>query len=132
MPIFLLVIAGAAALQYRLAKLPRRWPGRVLPLLCFLFSLIFCAWLAFFSQPREEYVVRTTDGLYHHFETAQDAERFMEKVPEVLEYTHPTPTLPPGAFALGLAGSFVGINLFTLLLVIMNARIRRKKSRFLP
>ena len=71
--LILLAVPAVFVLQRRLAKRPQRWPGLVLPLLCFVFSLGFCAWLGFFSHPSGGYVLRTADGLYHHFDTLEDA-----------------------------------------------------------
>ena len=55
--LILLAVPAVFVLQRRLAKRPQRWPGLVLPLLCFVFSLGFCAWLGFFSHPSGGYVL---------------------------------------------------------------------------
>lgn len=39
--VFLAVIAGIICLQIFLSRQPRKWPGLVLPILSFLFSLLY-------------------------------------------------------------------------------------------
>lgn len=133
MPLLLLAIPAAVALQYRLAKQPKRWPGLVLPALCFLLSIAFCAWLAVFSHVEPGYTLRTADGLYHHFDTLQDAERFAEKQNDALLQFSQADPAPTGAFTARLALIFVGLNLVTALLLALFWRARRRpKPRFAP
>lgn len=129
MPILVLAAAGGLiALQCRLARQRRRWPGLVLPLACFLFSIAFCAWLAFFSQPAEGYTVRTADGLYHHFETEQQAQSFADKqTDELLEFSHITSHTSPAALWLRVAAVFLGVNLVTALFLLILWRCQKPK-----
>ena len=107
--LILLAVPAVFVLQRRLAKRPQRWPGLVLPLLCFVFSLGFCAWLGFFSHPSGGYVLRTADGLYHHFDTLEDANRFAEKqTDELLQFSHPTRAVPGGALGVRLGVALAG------------------------
>lgn len=127
MPLLLLLAVPAVfVLQRRLAKRPQRWPGLVLPLLCFVFSLGFCAWLGFFSHPSGGYVLRTADGLYHHFDTLEDANRFAEKqTDELLQFSHPTSAVPAGALAVRLGVAFAAVNAVTAVLLLLYWRARR-------
>lgn len=122
----LLAVPAVFVLQRRLSRRPRRWPGLVLPLLCFVFSLGFCAWLGFFSHPSGGYVLRTADGLYHHFDTLEDANRFAEKqTDELLQFSHPTSAVPAGALAVRLGVAFAAVNAVTAVLLLLYWRARR-------
>ena len=124
--LILLAVPAVFVLQRRLAKRPQRWPGLVLPLLCFVFSLGFCAWLGFFSHPSGGYVLRTADGLYHHFDTLEDANRFAEKqTDELLQFSHPTSAVPAGALAVRLGVAFAAVNAVTAVLLLLYWRARR-------
>ena len=124
--LILLAVPAVFVLQRRLAKRPQRWPGLVLPLLCFVFSLGFCAWLGFFSHPSGGYVLRTADGLYHHFDTLEDANRFAEKqTDELLQFSHPTSAVPAGALAVRLGVAFAAVNAVTAVLLLPYWRARR-------
>ncbi len=116
----LLAVPAVFVLQRRLSRRPQRWPGLVLPLLCFVFSLGFCAWLGFFSHPSGGYVLRTADGLYHHFDTLEDANRFAEKqTDELLQFSHPTSAVPAGALAVRLGVAFAAVNAVTAVLLLL-------------
>lgn len=122
----LLAVPAVFVLQRRLSRRPQRWPGLVLPLLCFVFSLGFCAWLGFFSHPSGGYVLRTADGLYHHFDTLEDANRFAEKqTDELLQFSHPTSAVPAGALAVRLGVAFAAVNAVTAVLLLLYWRARR-------
>ena len=124
--LILLAVPAVFVLQRRLAKRPQRWPGLVLPLLCFVFSLGFCAWLGFFSHPSGGYVLRTADGLYHHFATLEDANRFADKqTDELLQFSHPTSAVPAGALAVRLGVAFAAVNAVTAVLLLLYWRARR-------
>ncbi|WP_418667014.1 hypothetical protein [Allofournierella sp.] len=124
--LILLAVPAVLVLQRRLSRRPQRWPGLVLPLLCFVFSLGFCAWLGFFSHPSGGYVLRTADGLYHHFDTLQDANRFAEKQTDgLLQFSHPTSAVPAGALALRLGVAFAAVNAVTAVLLFLYWRARR-------
>ena len=124
--LILLAVPAVFVLQRRLAKRPQRWPGLVLPLLCFVFSLGFCAWLGFFSHPSGGYVLGTADGLYHHFDTLEDANRFAEKqTDELLQFSHPTSAVPAGALAVRLGVAFAAVNAVTAVLLLLYWRARR-------
>ena len=124
--LILLAVPAVFVLQRLLAKRPQRWPGLVLPLLCFVFSLGFCAWLGFFSHPSGGYVLRTADGLYHHFDTLEDANRFAEKqTDELLQFSHPTSAVPAGALAVRLGVAFAAVNAVTAVLLLLYWRARR-------
>ena len=129
--LILLAVPAVFVLQRRLAKRPQRWPGLVLPLLCFVFSLGFCAWLGFFSHPSGGYVLRTADGLYHHFDTLEDANRFAEKqTDELLQFSHPTSAVPAGALAVRLGVAFAAVNAVTAVLLLLYWRARRGPPTF--
>lgn len=122
----LLAVPAVFVLQRRLSRRPQRWPGLVLPLLCFVFSLGFCAWLGFFSHPSGGYVLRTADGLYHHFDTLEDANRFAEKqTDELLQVSHPTSAVPAGALVVRLGVAFAAVNAVTAVLLLLYWRARR-------
>ena len=124
--LILLAVPAVFVLQRRLSRRPQRWPGLVLPLLCFVFSLGFCAWLGFFSHPSGGYVLRTADGLYHHFDTLEDANRFAEKqTDELLQFSHPTSAVPAGALAVRLGVTFAAVNAVTAVLLLLYWRARR-------
>lgn len=124
--LILLAVPAVFVLQRRLSRWPQRWPGLVLPLLCFVFSLGFCAWLGFFSHPSGGYVLRTADGLYHHFDTLEDANRFAEKqTDELLQFSHPTSAVPAGALAVRLGVAFAAVNAVTAVLLLLYWRARR-------
>ncbi len=124
--LILLAVPAVFVLQRRLSRRPQRWPGLVLPLLCFVFSLGFCAWLGFFSHPSGGYVLRTADGLYHHFDTLEDANRFAEKqTDELLQFSHPTSAVPAGALAVRLGVAFAAVNAVTAVLLLLYWRARR-------
>lgn len=124
--LILLAVPAVFVLQRRLSRRPQRWPGLVLPLLCFVFSLGFCAWLGFFSHPSGGYVLRTADGLYHHFDTLEDANRFAEKqTDELLQFSHPTSAVPAGALVVRLGVAFAAVNAVTAVLLLLYWRARR-------
>lgn len=127
-----LVFPAAAAVivfQIFLSKRPSRWMKLILPAVWVLFSVIVCIWfvLSVTAQIKEPYHISTSDGQTYGFETEAEAAAFIDTRPEqnIESYTHITQkTIYPSGLMLGTAILFLGLNIVTLILLLISRHYR--------
>lgn len=127
-----LVFPAAAAVivfQIFLSKRPSRWMKLILPAVWVLFSVIVCIWfvLSVTAQIKEPYLVSTSDDQTYSFATEAEAAEFMDTRPKqnIESYTHITQkTIYPSGLMLGTAILFLGLNIVTLILLLISRHYR--------
>ncbi len=122
------------AVSVRIGKFKnaQKYAGLLLPCLSFIFSIIFCLWYTMNEMDNERYIVDTQEGTSYAFQTQKEANEFVSTLGngELISSSRVLALdSSPSAYALGYVRTFLGANIYTVILLSIYFGFKRYGKR---